>query len=142
MDYIEFVVGFGRRMEDVKSRCNSIDAFVRRAEDFPSLVAQEGLVAAMTFYYSKAEGRVVSPEDVKKDAEKDVEKCKEVASEGGGYSIYLDFLIEALREFGGLKCEGPLNCILEVRRNEALLTRLLLPILIEMKKVANIVGGG
>ena len=133
MDYIEFVVDYGRRLEGVKSRCKSIDAFVRRAEDFPSLAAQEGLVAALTFYYSKAEGRDVRPEDVK--------DCGEVTSEGKGYSLYLNFLIEALRTFGGLKCGKPLDCILEVRHNEFALTRLILPILIEMKKVASIIEG-
>ena len=154
MDYIEFVVKYGGKLEDVKSRCGSIKAFVRRAEDFPSLVAQEGLVAALTFYYSKAEGRPVKPEDIRevKEEKADLKQasrgqesegvgCGEVTSEGEGYSLYLNFLLEVLRTFGGLKCESPLECIREVRRNEFVLTRLILPILVEMKKVAHIIEG-
>ena len=132
-DYIKFVVGYGKRLEEVKSRCRSIDAFVRRAKDFPSLVAQEGLVPAMTFYYSKAEGRALGLEAVK--------DCEEFTSEGRGYSVYLGFLIEVLKRYGNLKCERPLDCILEVRGNEVALTRLIMPVLVEMKKVAEIVEG-
>jgi len=55
MDYIDFVIEYGKKLEKKKRECGKIDAFIRRAEDFPSLVVQEGLVPAMTFYYSKAE---------------------------------------------------------------------------------------
>ncbi|AGJ62068.1 type III-B CRISPR module-associated protein Cmr5 [Saccharolobus islandicus] len=130
MDYIDFVIEYGKKLEKKKEECKSLDAFIRRAEDFPSLVAQEGLVPAMTFYYSKMEGGVSSIENV---------ECEELINEGKGYSVYLSFLIDVLREFANLKCTTPLDCIKEVRQNEIVITRKILPILVEMKKVSNIV---
>lgn len=131
MDYIDFVIEYGKKLEKKKEECKSLDAFIRRAEDFPSLVAQEGLVPAMTFYYSKMEKEVSSIENV---------ECEELINEGKGYSVYLSFLIDVLREFANLKCTTPLDCIKEVRQNEIVITRKILPILVEMKKVSNIVG--
>lgn len=131
MDYIDFVIEYGKKLEKKKEECKSLDAFIRRAEDFPSLAAQEGLVPAMTFYYSKMEGGVSSIENV---------ECEELINEGKGYSVYLSFLIDVLRKFANLKCTTPLDCIKEVRQNEIVITRKILPILVEMKKVSNIVG--
>jgi len=45
-----------------------------------------------------------------------------------------------LKSFANLKCTSPLDCIKEVRQNEIVITRKILPILVEMKKVSNIVG--
>ncbi|BFI75769.1 type III-B CRISPR module-associated protein Cmr5 [Sulfurisphaera ohwakuensis] len=131
MDYIDYVIEYGKKLENIKSKCNSIDAFVRRAEEFPSLVAQEGLVPALTFYYSKAEGKASSLDSA---------SCEEFRNEGKGYSVYLMFIIDVLSKFNNIKCNDSLDCIRETRKNELIITRKLLPILIEMKKVANIVG--
>lgn len=138
MDYIDYVIEYGKKLEEKKKECkekdknSSIDAFIRRAEEFPSLVVQEGLVPTMTFYYSKAEGKQVSIEKA---------DCGELSGEGKGYSVYMDFLLDVLKKFAELKCENPLDCIKEVRQKEILVSRKIIPILIEMKKVANIVGG-
>jgi len=130
MDYIDFVIEYGKKLEKKKEKCERIDAFMRRAEDFPSLVVQEGLVPAMTFYYSKAE-KVTNVENA---------SCKELTEEGRGYSVYLSFLIDVLKNFANLKCTSPLDSIREVRQDEIVITRKILPILVEMKKVSNIVG--
>jgi len=130
MDYIDFVIEYGKKLEKKKEKCEKIDAFIRRAEDFPSLVVQEGLVPAMTFYYSKA-GNAVNVENA---------DCDELTNEGKGYSVYLGFLIDVLKSFANLKCTSPLDCIKEVRQDEIVITRKILPILVEMKKVSNIVG--
>ncbi|MFP3234260.1 MAG: type III-B CRISPR module-associated protein Cmr5 [Sulfolobaceae archaeon] len=130
MDYIDFVIEYGKKLEKKREECEKIDAFIRRAEDFPSLVVQEGLVPAMTFYYSKA-GKEVNIEKA---------DCEELANEGKGYSVYLSLLIDVLRSFANLKCTSPLDCIREVRQNEIIITRKILPILVEVKKVSNIVG--
>jgi len=130
MDYIDFVIEYGKKLEKKKRECGKIDAFIRRAEDFPSLVVQQGLAPAMTFYYSKA-GNAVKVENA---------DCKELTDEGKGYSVYLGFLIDVLKNFANLKCTSPLDSIREVRQNEIVITRKILPILVEMKKVSNIVG--
>ncbi|MFP3233637.1 MAG: type III-B CRISPR module-associated protein Cmr5 [Sulfolobaceae archaeon] len=130
MDYIDFVIEYGKKLEKKREECKNIDAFIRRAEDFPSLVVQEGLVPAMTFYYSKAE-KVINIENA---------DCEELTNEGKGYSVYLSFLIDVLRNFTNLKCTSQLDCIREVRQGEIVVTRKILPILVEMKKVSNIVG--
>ncbi|QIW22853.1 type III-B CRISPR module-associated protein Cmr5 [Sulfolobus sp. S-194] len=130
MDYIDYVIEYGKKLESKKLQCKNIDAFVRRAEDFPSLVAQEGLVPAMTFYYAKAEGKVNNLESA---------ECDEVENEGKGYSVYLMFLTDVLNKFGNIKCNNSLECIKEVRKNELIITRKILPILIEMKKVAKMI---
>ena len=130
MDYIDFVIEYGKKFEKKREECEKIDAFIRRAEDFPSLVVQEGLVPAMTFYYSKAE----------KEVNIENADCEELANEGKGYSVYLSLLIDVLRSFANLKCTSPLDCIREVRQNEIIITRKILPILVEVKKVSNIVG--
>jgi len=130
MDYIDFVIEYGKKLEKKREECGKIDAFIRRAEDFPSLVVQEGLVPAMTFYYSKAE----------KEVNIENADCEELANEGKGYSVYLSLLIDVLRSFANLKCTLPLDCIREVRQNEIIITRKILPILVEVKKVSNIVG--
>jgi len=130
MDYIDFVIEYGKKLEKKREECEKIDAFIRRAEDFPSLVVQEGLVPAMTFYYSKA-GKEINIEKA---------DCEELANEGKGYSVYLSLLIDVLRSFANLKCTSPLDCIREVRQNEIIITRKILPILVEVKKVSNIVG--
>jgi len=130
VDYIDFVIEYGKKLEKKKEECKTIDAFIRRAEDFPSLVVQEGLVPAMTFYYSKAE-EVTSVENA---------DCDELTNEGKGYSVYLSFLIDVLKSLANLKCTSPLDCIKEVRQEEIVITRKILPILVEMKKVSNIVG--
>jgi CRISPR type III-B/RAMP module-associated protein Cmr5 len=130
MDYIDFVIEYGKKLEKKKRECRKIDAFIRRAEDFPSLIVQEGLVPAMTFYYSKA----------KKVAKVENADCDELTNEGKGYSVYLSFLIDVLKNFASLECASPLDCIKEVRQNEIVITRKILPILVEMKKVSNIVG--
>jgi len=106
MDYIDFVIEYGKKLEKKKEKCEKIDAFIRRAEDFPSLVVQEGLVPAMTFYYSKA-GNAVNVENA---------DCDELTNEGKGYSVYLGFLIDVLKSFANLKCTSPLDCIKEVRQ--------------------------
>ncbi|MFP3165426.1 MAG: type III-B CRISPR module-associated protein Cmr5 [Acidianus sp.] len=130
MDYIDFVIEYGKKLEKKREECKNIDAFIRRAEDFPSLVVQEGLVPAMTFYYSKAE-KVINIENA---------DCEELTNEGKGYSVYLSFIIDVLRNFTNLKCTSQLDCIREVRQGEIVVTRKILPILVEMKKVSNIVG--
>jgi CRISPR type III-B/RAMP module-associated protein Cmr5 len=130
MDYIDFVIEYGKKLEKKKTECQKIDAFIRRAEDFPSLVVQEGLVPAMTFYYSKAE-KVTNVENA---------DCKELTDEGKGYSVYLSFLTDVLKNFANLNCTSPLDCIKEVRQKEIEITRKILPILVEMKKVSKIVG--
>ncbi|MFP3203167.1 MAG: type III-B CRISPR module-associated protein Cmr5 [Sulfolobus sp.] len=130
MDYIDFVIEYGKKLEKKREECKNIDAFIRRAEDFPSLVVQEGLVPAMTFYYSKAE----------KEINIENADCEELTNEGKGYSVYLSFLIDVLRNFTNLKCTSQLDCIREVRQGEVVVTRKILPILVEMKKVSNIVG--
>lgn len=133
-DYIDYVIEYGKKLERKKAECTNIDAFVRRAEDFPSLVMQEGLVPAMTFYYAKAEGKVRSLEYV---------ECEEISNEGKGYSLYLMFLVDALNKFGNIKCNdnNPLECIKEVRKNEIMITKKILPILVEIKKISKIVNG-
>jgi len=130
MDYIDFVIEYGKKLEKKREECKNIDAFIRRAEDFPSLVVQEGLVPAMTFYYSKAE----------KEINIENADCEELTNEGKGYSVYLSFLIDVLRNFTNLKCTSQLDCIREVRQGEIVVTRKILPILVEMKKVSNIFG--
>ena len=130
MDYINFVIEYGKKLEKKKTECKSIDAFIRRAEEFPSLLVQEGLVPAMTFYYSKAEGVV--------DLEK--AECEELSNEGKGYSAYLGFLIDVLGKFCNVNCKDALDCIRSVRERELVITRKVLPVLVEMKKVADIVG--
>jgi len=130
MDYIDFVIEYGKKLEKKREECKNIDAFIRRAEDFPSLVVQEGLVPAMTFYYSKAE----------KEINIENADCEELTNEGKGYSVYLSFLIDVLRNFTNLKCTSQLDCIREVRQGEIVVTRKILPILVGMKKVSNIVG--
>lgn len=132
MDYVDYVIEYGKKLEKKRADCGNIDAFIRRAEDFPSLVMQEGLVPAMTFYYSKAGKEQVTVENA---------DCKELTEEGKGYKVYLSFIIDVLGKFAEVKCGSPLDCIREVRQKEVVITRKILPVLVEMKKVANIVGG-
>ncbi len=129
-DYIDYVIEYGKKLEEKKEKCGNIDAFVRRAEEFPSLVVQEGLVPSMTFYYSKAESKVDSLDAV---------DCDEIKNEGKGYSVYLFFLTDVLKKFCNINCNDSLECIREVRKNELIVTRKILPTLVEMKKVANII---
>jgi CRISPR type III-B/RAMP module-associated protein Cmr5 len=134
-DYIQFAIDYGKKLDNRlknENNCQKIDAFKNRAKDFPSLVVQEGLVPALTFYYAKAEGKI---DDISKIS------CDELSNEGRGYSAYMGFLMDALRNFASLKCENALSCIEEVRKNELIITNKILPVLIEMKKISSIVGG-
>lgn len=135
-DSVSLALSIGEELLELKEKCGSIEGFVRRARDFPSLVLGSGLVPSLTFYLSKVDDYTIfsSKETI----------CNDIKDEGYGTLLY--FVLKRVSEITGLNIclssdkKNVLECLKKVRENELKLQAQLMPFLIELKKVSEVVG--
>jgi CRISPR type III-B/RAMP module-associated protein Cmr5 len=163
----DLAIDIGNKLEALKEICkekkgsSGIDGYVRRAEDFPSLMLQAGLVAATTFYLSKANldsmdkyyiywktGNIPEVDTGNNEGKKErFDVCSDLSeSTSKGYSAYAASLFYIFGSVFGdcksdnLKPSDVLKCLNLLERDELKYERTLAPILIRVKEISNILS--
>ncbi|MGC9113314.1 type III-B CRISPR module-associated protein Cmr5 [Acidilobus sp.] len=161
----DVAIEIGKKLEALKEKwkCKQIDGYVRRAEDFPGLMLQAGLVAATIFYLSKANLDDVSkyydywksgsvPQvsrggEEGKGKEKGFDICEDLGEGASkGYSVYTASLLyvfgKVIKECSdkGVTPNDVLDCLNQLMKGELRYERTLAPILISIKEISDLLS--
>lgn len=138
-----------------REKCKPGAGIARRANDLSNLVASAGLVPAMTFYMSKADGvLLVKVIDILNGGQVTSDFCEEAAEDLGGkekagYTSMLAIAAKGLTDLGyidnpsnlragnGMKWLAEGLKKLKTNGNEIIAERRMLELLIEIKKLAS-----
>ena len=116
-DPVELAIDHALRVKEAADKLrlgagSAGQAFARRAEQLPGLMASAGLVAALTFYLSKSKPekladatKLLSPSDIKDDELKRLASSLRDelgAGEGAGYTLVTAAVAIAMREIAGV----------------------------------------
>ncbi len=113
-----------------------------RARTLPGMIESVGLVPSLSFCYGKATNKTF--EKVKKAWECWPNSKIEVKKEEGGYAIYLLLSLLYLKDLGIISNEEikePIKVFKKILTKESITARLLMPYLIEVKRLVEAVYG-
>ncbi len=123
----------------------------RRARELPSLMLQAGLVPTLTFFMSKAEeNEFMEWFSYLRNPQPTNRPSSDLKGEGGGYSVLLAMIFDAMEKLAGVNVGSVsgftdlLKILLGIGsgRGESLrISRILMPYLVEVKKLATALLG-
>ncbi|MGC9113173.1 type III-B CRISPR module-associated protein Cmr5 [Acidilobus sp.] len=167
---VDIAIDVAKKLEDLKKICkpkdakaSGIEGYVRRAEDFPALMLQAGLVSALTFFLSKADldkvnqyfnywktGYLPAPlssssgetSPQSESGRKSFHPCDDLGEGAGkGYSAYTASLFYVLTmandcKISSIVVSDVLKCLDALESRELKVERKITPILLRIKELS------